>query len=51
MKDKYKRKYMWEREEEDVEGSRILFLGWRGGIFGVFLGLFFWFLEEEEDNL
>ena len=39
------------KEEEDVEGSRIFFRGLRGGIFGVFLELFFGFLEEEEDNL
>ena len=39
-------------KEEDVEGSRI-FLG--GGMEGrdlcIFFELFFWFLDEEEDNL
>lgn len=48
-KNKYRRKYVG-KEEEDMEG-RTLFRGWRRGIFGVFLELFFGFLKEEEDNL
>ena len=50
-KNKYRRKYVGERKRR-IEGSRILFLrDGGGGIFGVFLELFFCFLEEEEDNL
>ena len=38
-------------KEEDVEGSRIFLGGMEGSDFCIFFELFFWFLEEEEDNL
>ena len=34
-----------------MRGQQDFFRGWRGGIFDIFFELFFWFLEEEEDNL
>ncbi len=42
---------MWEKEEENVKAAGLFLGDGEGGIFGVFLGLFFGFLEEEEDNL
>ena len=47
-KDREKRK---GKRRGEFGGSRIFLMGWRGGIFGVFLVRFFGVLEEEEDNL
>ena len=41
---------MWERKRR-IEGSRTLFKGLWGGIFGVFLGLFFEFLQSIQRKL
>lgn len=46
-KNKYRRK-IWEKEEEDVGAAGVCS---EEGFFGIFLGLFFVVLEEEEDNL
>ena len=42
---------MWEKEEENVKAAGLFLGDGEGGIFGVFLGLFFGCLEEVEDNL
>ena len=44
-KNKYRRKYVG-KEEEDVEGSRIFFRGWRGRDFWCFFRVVFWGFAE-----
>ena len=34
------------KEEDEVDGSRIFFRGWRGGILGTFLSYFFGFWKR-----